>query len=82
MKEEDPDPQDKDYKPHKIPSRMAAKIPESEKNGRRSRRHPDTSESKADTQVGLGSDDEVSSHLYWAWIQLSEASLLYGVLLL
>lgn len=60
MKEEDPDPEDKDYKPHKIPSRMAAKIPESEKNGRRSRRHPDTGDSKADTQVGLGSDDEVS----------------------
>lgn len=49
---------DKDYKPHKIPSRMAGKIPESEKNGRRSRRHPDAGDIKADTQVGFGSDDE------------------------
>lgn len=39
---------------------MAGKIPESEKNGRRSRRHPDASEAKTDTQVGFGSDDEVS----------------------
>ncbi|KAF2350829.1 JmjN domain [Trinorchestia longiramus] len=29
----------KDYKPHQIPSRMAGKIPENEKNGRRSRRY-------------------------------------------
>lgn len=51
---------DKDYKPHKIPSRMAGKIPESEKNGRRSRRHPDVSDAKTDNQVGFGSEDEVS----------------------
>ena len=60
MKEEDADIADKDYKPHKIPSRMAGKIPESEKNGRRSRRHPDASDAKTDTQVGFGSEDEVS----------------------
>lgn len=60
MKEEDVDTVDKDYKPHKIPSRMAGKIPESEKNGRRSRRHPDVSDAKTDTQVGFGSEDEVS----------------------
>ena len=39
---------------------MAGKIPESEKNGRRSRRHPDASDAKTDTQVGFGSEDEVS----------------------
>lgn len=41
---------------------MAGKIPESEKNGRRSRRHPDAPEAKTDTQVGFGSDDEVSGY--------------------
>lgn len=51
---------DKDYKPHKIPSRMAGKIPDSEKNGRRSRRHPDSVDAKAEAKVGFGSDDEVS----------------------
>lgn len=39
---------------------MAGKIPESEKNGRRSRRHPEASDAKTDTQVGFGSEDEVS----------------------
>ncbi|KAG7166548.1 Lysine-specific demethylase 5C-like [Homarus americanus] len=58
VKEEDGDVCDKDYKPHKIPSRMAGKIPDSEKNGRRSRRHPDVGDSKTETQVGFGSDDE------------------------
>lgn len=58
VKEEDADAADKDYKPHKIPSRMAGKIPESEKNGRRSRRHPEASDAKTDTQVGFGSEDE------------------------
>lgn len=65
MKEEDTDSVDKDYKPHKIPSRMAGKIPESEKNGRRSRRHPDP-DTKTDTQVGFGSEDEVSG----GWISV------------
>lgn len=62
-KEEITDTCDKDYKPHKIPSRMAGKIPESEKNGRRSRRHPDAGDSKADSQVGFGSDDELAKYI-------------------
>lgn len=62
VKEEDAEAADKDYKPHKIPSRMAGKIPESEKNGRRSRRHPDAGDAKVDTQVGFGSEDEVSEN--------------------
>ncbi|XP_027231088.1 lysine-specific demethylase 5A isoform X2 [Penaeus vannamei] len=62
-KEEDSECCDKDYKPHKIPSRMAGKIPESEKNGRRSRRHPDVGDSKTDSQVGFGSDDELAKYI-------------------
>ncbi|XP_042883818.1 lysine-specific demethylase 5A-like isoform X2 [Penaeus japonicus] len=62
-KEEDTECCDKDYKPHKIPSRMAGKIPESEKNGRRSRRHPDVGDSKTDSQVGFGSDDELAKYI-------------------
>ncbi|KAK3857439.1 hypothetical protein Pcinc_003821 [Petrolisthes cinctipes] len=58
VKEEEAEALDKDYKPHKIPSRMAGKIPDSEKNGRRSRRHPDAGDAKVDTQVGFGSEDE------------------------
>lgn len=64
VKEEDAEAADKDYKPHKIPSRMAGKIPDSEKNGRRSRRHPDTGDAKVDAQVGFGSEDEVSERSY------------------
>ncbi|XP_045603249.1 lysine-specific demethylase 5A isoform X2 [Procambarus clarkii] len=56
-----------DYKPHKIPSRMAGKIPDSEKNGRRSRRHPDTGDSKADTQDdGKGSKELKRLQFYGA----------------
>ncbi|XP_076035943.1 lysine demethylase 5 isoform X2 [Oratosquilla oratoria] len=58
VKKEEDTSNDKDYKPHKIPSRMAGKIPESEKNGRRSRRHPDNTEGLIEAQVGVGSDDE------------------------
>ncbi|KAK7080654.1 Lysine-specific demethylase 5A [Halocaridina rubra] len=63
VKEEICEESDKDYKPHKIPSRMAGKIPESEKNGRRSRRHPDIGDTKTDTQVGFGSDDELAKYI-------------------
>ncbi|KAA0199716.1 hypothetical protein HAZT_HAZT010387, partial [Hyalella azteca] len=38
----------KDYKPHQIPSRMAGKIPENEKNGRRSRRYHASGEEEDD----------------------------------
>ncbi|KAG0710048.1 Lysine-specific demethylase 5A [Chionoecetes opilio] len=63
VKEEDADIADKDYKPHKIPSRMAGKIPESEKNGRRSRRHPDSLDAKTDSQIGFGSEDELAKYI-------------------
>ncbi|RXG69427.1 Lysine-specific demethylase 5A [Armadillidium vulgare] len=41
---------DKDYRPHKIPSRMAGKIPDSEKNGRRSRRYPENQNDRCDSE--------------------------------
>ncbi|XP_071532238.1 lysine-specific demethylase 5A isoform X2 [Panulirus ornatus] len=63
IKEEDIEIDDKDYKPHKIPSRMAGKIPDSEKNGRRSRRHPDSVDAKAEAKVGFGSDDELAKYI-------------------
>ncbi|XP_069947647.1 lysine-specific demethylase 5A isoform X2 [Cherax quadricarinatus] len=67
VKEEDVDTSNKDYKPHKIPSRMAGKIPESEKNGRRSRRHPDNGDVKTDTQEdGKGSKELKRLQFYGA----------------
>lgn len=52
--DEDPDYMEpKDYKPHQIPSRMAGKIPENEKNGRRSRRYQASGEEEDEVRFNI-----------------------------
>lgn len=65
VKKEGETAEDKYYKQHKIPQRMGGKVPESEKNGRRSRRYPSDKEldGKADISSEYPYDEELAKYI-------------------